>query len=148
MTFKLALLDHFFSRAVAHRIFWSKSLNRTNSSSFLEAQSFNPAFFYCSFPSGPWTLPSYSHCRQECSSCHLPGMFFLGFRSEVQQSASSHQLLTYICQKGAASTPGTSWIGCTLLCCPSSRHQSGQVSHVSQSLQSSSFLQFSEEGLI
>lgn len=45
-------------------------------------------------------------------------MFFLAFRSEVQQSASSHQLLNYMCREVAISTWGTSWTGCTLAVLP------------------------------
>lgn len=76
-----------FCRAVSHRIFWSKSLNRPNYI-FLKLKVLILLLCCCSFPSGSWTGSSYSHCRQEYSSCDLPGMFFLGFRAEVQQSAS------------------------------------------------------------
>lgn len=57
-----------FSRAVAQRIFL-KQVSEQAKLCLLEAQGFKPAFCSCSFPSGSWGLPSYSHCRQEGSSC-------------------------------------------------------------------------------
>lgn len=105
MIFKSALLDPFFLQSPQDFL---KQVSEQAKLCFLEAQGFNPTSCCFSFPSGSWTLPSYSHCRHKCSSCHLSGMFFLGFRSKVQQSASTYQLLNYMCQKltGLQEPPG------------------------------------------
>lgn len=128
------------SSMISSGILPSRSLNRSKCSPEVQSFTFSPS---SQDPTHPNLMVT------AALSPHTPDQSFLFSKYKVQQSMSPHFLLDHLSGSCYQCTPETSWIACTLMCCPSSRYWGVWLdSHRDLGQRLKDFFQISEDSFV